>query len=165
MNAPTKKMVRESQKSRMDAYRKHLAAAEAYGARARAHRARAERHRSLAFGGWPWLKWWDREEKAKPVNDAGWTFEEVDNHIDFISGRSGRYASVARADGRYMGEDETGTIVIGHRELLKYVGKKWEDIPPHIQEGVLEGPPSVQEERKKKYDEYLLRRGATGTRP
>jgi hypothetical protein len=127
----------------MDAYRKHLAAAEAYGARACAHRARAERHRSLAFGG----------GNLWAAADATWRFQP-DNHEDYV------YDSPAtvRDDGTYVHKDGGR---ISRQELDEYDDQPWEALPVHIQQGVIRKPPTIQArenvERNREYRAWLQR--------
>jgi hypothetical protein len=94
------------------AYRKHLAAAEAYDARARAHRARAERHRSLAFGG-------PEEDAAK---DAQWRLNPRDLQL------SDRDAST-------LNEEEQTHIL--QEYAREYGGKPWDQLPAYVQEMVV----------------------------
>jgi hypothetical protein len=116
------------------AYRKHLAAAEAYDARARAHRARAERHRSLAFGGGEedaqWRKLWAGA-------DANWRFQANTNHRDY----QWNYPAIVREDGTYENKDGDE---ISQQELHKYDDLPWEALPAHIQQWVTRKPPTIQ---------------------
>ena len=108
------------------AYRKHLAAAEAYDARARAHRARAERHRSLAFGG--------LEEDA----DKRWRYHAS-------------YFTLHPNEESLYTEDEKALWVKEIGE--KYNGRRWDELPADVQErvAIVHRPPEAREEEQERF--------------
>jgi hypothetical protein len=110
------------------AYRKHLAAAEAYDARARAHRARAERHRSLAFGG----------PKEDADEDARWRYNV-------------RYFTLHPNEESLYTEDEKALWVKEIGE--EYNGKPWDELPADVQErvAIVHRPPKAREEEQKRF--------------
>jgi hypothetical protein len=107
------------------AYRKHLAAAEAYDARARAHRARAERHRSLAFG--------EHEEDE----DERWRYNV-------------RYFMLHPNEESLYTDDEKALWV---KEMEQYNGKRWNELPADVQErvAIIHRPPKARKDEQERF--------------